>query len=95
MKPATKRPRSTLQETGGIKISARQIQRLVQGVGPDAQTWQEREVLVALPGTQPAPIMYLSGDASGVPMRPEEREGRQGQDADGQPEWRFHAVSGR
>ena len=59
-----------LQETGGIKVSARQIQRLVQGVGPDAQIWQEREALIPLPGTQPASIMYLSGDASGVPMRP-------------------------
>ena len=31
-----------------------------------------------LPGTQPASIMYLSGDASGVPMRQEELEGRAG-----------------
>ena len=42
-----------LKETGGITISARQIQRLVQNVGPGAQTWQEREALVPLPGTQP------------------------------------------
>ena len=78
-----------LQETGGIKVSARQIQRLVQGVGPDAQIWQEREALIPLPGTQPASIMYLSGDASGVPMRPEELEGRQGKGPDGKAKTRM------
>ncbi|HEV2391044.1 MAG TPA: UPF0236 family protein [Verrucomicrobiae bacterium] len=91
-----------LKETGGIKVSARQIQRLVQGVGPDAQIWQEREALVPLPGTQPASIMYLSGDASGVTHAPggtggpgRQRTRRQGQDPDGQPGLRFHAASSR
>src|SRR2546430_7372236 len=32
-----------LLETGGIQVSARQIQRLVQQVGEPAQKWQERE----------------------------------------------------
>lgn len=72
-----------LKETGGIHVSARQVQRLVQTVGPAAQTWQEREALVPLPGTQAVPLMYVSGDASGVPMRKEELEGRAGKQADG------------
>jgi len=37
-----------LKETGGIHISARQIQRLVQQVGAAAQTWQEREALTRI-----------------------------------------------
>jgi len=78
-----------LKETGGIALSARQIQRLVQSVGPGAQAWQEREALVPLPGTQPASIMYLSGDASGVPMRPEELEGRAGKGPDGKAKTRM------
>jgi hypothetical protein len=78
-----------MKETGGIKISARQIQRLVQSVGPDVQTWQEREAWAPLPGTQPASIMYLSGDASGVPMRPEELEGREGKGPDGKAKTRM------
>jgi hypothetical protein len=78
-----------LKETGGIVLSARQIQRLVQSVGPGAQAWQEREALVPLPGTQPAPVMYLSGDASGVPMRPEELEGRAGKGPDGKAKTRM------
>jgi hypothetical protein len=72
-----------LKETGGIHISARQIQRLVQQVGAAAQTWQEREALTPLPGTQPVPILYVSGDATGVPMRKEELAGRKGKQPDG------------
>jgi hypothetical protein len=72
-----------LQETGGIHLSARQIQRLVQPVGEAAQTWQEREALWRLPDAKAAPILYLSGDGSGVPMRKKELEGRAGKQPDG------------
>ena len=72
-----------LHETGGIKVSARQIQRLVQQVGEPAQKWQEREAQQPEPGTKAAPIMYISGDGSGVPMRQEELEGRAGKQSDG------------
>jgi len=69
-----------LEQTGGIKVSARQIQRVVQRVGTDAQAWQERP---AQPGFCDAPILYASGDGTGVPMRSEELEGRRGKQADG------------
>jgi hypothetical protein len=72
-----------LQETGGIHVSARQIQRLAQQVGAGAQTWQEREAQAPQPGSKAVPIMYLSGDGSGVPMRKEELEGRAGKQSDG------------
>jgi hypothetical protein len=72
-----------LKQTGGIHISARQIQRLVQQVGAAAQTWQEREALKPLPDTKSVPILYVSGDATGVPMRKEELEGRKGKQPDG------------
>jgi hypothetical protein len=72
-----------LRETGGIDVSARQIQRLVQPVGAAAQNWQEREAQKPEPGSQAVPIMYVSGDASGVPMRKEELEGRRGKQPDG------------
>jgi hypothetical protein len=72
-----------LQETGGIHVSARQIQRLVQPVGAAAQTWQEREAQTPLPGTKAIPILYVSGDGSGVPMRKAERAGRAGKQPDG------------
>jgi hypothetical protein len=72
-----------LKQTGGIHISARQIQRLVQQVGAGAQIWQEREALKPLPKTRPVPILYVSGDATGLPMRKEELEGRKGKQPDG------------
>ncbi len=36
-----------------------------------------------LPETKPVPILYVSGDATGVPMRKEELEGRTGKQPDG------------
>jgi hypothetical protein len=78
-----------LRETGGIDVSARQIQRLVQPVGAAAQNWQQREAQKPEPGSQAVPIMYVSGDASGVPMRKEELEGRRGKQPDGSAKTRM------
>jgi Uncharacterised protein family (UPF0236) len=72
-----------LRETGGIIISARQIQRVVQPVGAGAQKWQQREALKPLPESKPVPILYSSADATGLPMRKEELEGRPGKQPDG------------
>ena len=69
-----------LERTGGINVSARQIQRVVQRVGGSAQIWQERE---SQPGPCDAPIMYVSADGTGVPMVTEELKGRRGKQADG------------
>jgi hypothetical protein len=69
-----------LRETGGIAVSARQVQRVVQRVGSAAQAWQERE---AKPGGSAVPILYVSADGTGVPMRKEELAGRAGKQADG------------
>ncbi len=78
-----------LHETGGIEVSARQIQRLVQPIGEAAQNWQAREALAPQPGSKAVPILYVSGDASGVPMRQEELEGRAGKGADGKAKTRM------
>jgi hypothetical protein len=72
-----------LRETGGIEFSARQVQRLVQQIGIHAQRWQQREALGSLPETQPVPVLYVSADATGVPMRKEALEGRKGKQPDG------------
>lgn len=72
-----------LRETGGINISARQIQRTVQPIGAAAQQWQQREAFKPLPECAPVPILYVSADATGVPMRQEELEGRKGKQPDG------------
>jgi hypothetical protein len=69
-----------LEQTGGIGVSARQIQRVIQRVGQAAQSWQERP---AQPGGCPVPILYVSADGTGVPMVPEELVGRRGKQPDG------------
>ncbi|PYX51674.1 MAG: ISKra4 family transposase [Acidobacteria bacterium] len=78
-----------LREVGGIEVSARQIQRLVQPIGKAAQEWQEREAQTPEPGSKAVPVMYVSGDASGVTMRKEELEGRAGKGADGKAKTRM------
>ncbi len=75
-----------LAETGGIHVRARQIQRMVQRVGASAQVWQERE---ARPGGSAVPIMYVSADGTGVPMRKEELVGRAGKQPDGSAKTRM------
>jgi len=72
-----------LAETGGIGVSARQIQRVVQRVGQDAQGWQEREVQPAECAPCDAPVLYVSADSTGAPMRQDQLEGRKGKQADG------------
>lgn len=69
-----------LEQTGGIAVSARQIQRVIQRIGGSAQLWQERE---SQPGLCDAPIMYVSADGTGVPMVSQELKGRRGKQADG------------
>jgi hypothetical protein len=72
-----------LAQTGGIPVSARQIQRVVQRVGADAQSWQEREVRPDQCAPCAAPVFYVSADGTGAPMRQEELVGRPGKQADG------------
>jgi hypothetical protein len=69
-----------LEQTGGIAVSARQIQRVVQRVGGSAQLWQERP---AQPGSCDVPTLYVSADGTGVPMVAEELKGRRGKQANG------------
>jgi hypothetical protein len=69
-----------LLEVGGIEVDERRIQRVVQRVGEDASEWQKRE---SLPQPCDARVLYISADATGVPMRREELEDRKGKGPDG------------
>jgi hypothetical protein len=77
-----------LEQTGGIGVSARQIQRVVQRVGTAAQRWQERPAEPAQCERGPIPILYVSADGTGIPMVPEELAGRKGKQADGKAKTR-------
>lgn len=70
-----------LHEAGGIEVEARQIQRVVQRIGPAAHTWQQERELPTK--TEPIPIMYISADGTGIPMRTSDLIGRKGKQPDG------------
>jgi hypothetical protein len=67
-----------LFEYAGVRVCDRQIQRLVQTVAPAIEPW-----LDTVQDSGPVPLMYISGDGTGVPMRKEELQGRRGKQADG------------
>jgi hypothetical protein len=67
-----------LFEYGGIEICDRQIQRLVQDMAPAVGPWLKTQQF-----KPEEALMYVSADGTGVPMRPEELEGRKGKQADG------------
>jgi len=77
-----------LLQTGGISVSARQIQRVVQRVGADAQPWQERAAEPSQCERSETPVLYVSADGTGIPMVPEELAGRKGKQADGKAKTR-------
>jgi hypothetical protein len=68
-----------LAEYGAIQVDERQIQRVAQRLGPAVAPWLES--LPAL--SQPVPILYVSCDGTGTPMRASELKGRRGKQADG------------
>ena len=69
-----------LQNTGAIQIDPRQVQRIVQHMGASLHAWPRRE---AKPEPCNAPILYVSADATGVPMRKAILAGRKGKQPDG------------
>lgn len=79
--PSYQKAGEHLREVGGIPVEARRIQRVVQGVGKDAAKWLERED--APQQRCDADVLYVSADATGVPMRKEELAGRRGKQPDG------------
>ena len=68
-----------LAEYGAIRVDERQIHRVVQRIAPAAEPW-----LASLPECRQAvPLLYVSCDGTGTPMRREELAGRRGKQPDG------------
>ena len=68
-----------LAEYGAIHVDERQIQRWVKSIAPHVEPWLE-----GLPQpSEPTPILYVSCDGTGTPMRKEELKGRKGKQLDG------------
>jgi hypothetical protein len=68
-----------LAEYGAISVDERQLQRIVQRIAPAVEPW-----LAQLPHSQQkVPVLYVSCDGTGTPMRKQELTGRKGKQPDG------------
>jgi hypothetical protein len=70
----------SLNEYSGLVIPGRRIQRLVNRLGPLMAQWPRPRATVSAPGP-PDQVFYVEGDGTGIPVRPEETQGRPGKQA--------------
>jgi hypothetical protein len=84
-----KEGREDLKIYAGIEVSAKDIERVAEGMGQQMEVWASEERKEVLgdqrqPRSQKTiPILYISYDGTGVPMTPQELRGRKGKQADG------------
>jgi hypothetical protein len=81
-----------LYELAGIRVSAKEVERMSQMVGRQVEAFHSTEACAALPDSvsqgKPVPRMYVCMDGSGVPMVKKETAGRQGKGPEGQAKTR-------
>jgi hypothetical protein len=88
-KAAFKEGRDDLKVYGEIEVSAKDVERVAEGVGQKVDEWSanERRQLIENIETPPKqkdiPLLYVSYDGTGVPMVPWELAGRKGKQPDG------------
>ena len=75
--------RQDLEELAGIRVTAKQVERVAEQIGEqaEAQRVQETPATVRSPKVVPLktiPKFYIAYDGTGVPMVPHETEGRRG-----------------
>jgi len=84
-----KEAKEDLRVYAGLEVSAKDIERVAEGIGEHIETWQsaERETLlqseVPVPADKNIPVFYIEMDGTGVPMVKAETAGRKGKQPDG------------
>jgi len=83
-----KEGREDLKIYAGLEVSAKDIERVAEGIGQAMEVWskqQQAEILrdESVQSDKSIPILYISYDGTGVPMTEEELRGRPGKQADG------------
>ena len=84
-----KEGRDDLKIYAGLQVSAKDIERVAEGIGQQIEAWlsQEREEIFRqgepLRTDKTIPVLYISYDGTGVPMTREELRGRKGKQVDG------------
>ena len=71
---------ASLNEYSGLTVNGRRIQRLVNRLGPQMAQWPRPSPPWVVPS--PNQVFYVEGDGTGIPVRPEETEGRKGKQDD-------------
>lgn len=79
-----------LRVYAGINVSAKDVERVAEGIGQDIEQWsrsQRKDILLkeeeAVREEKSIPVMYVCADGTGVPMSKSELQGRKGKQADG------------
>jgi hypothetical protein len=73
-----------LKDFAEITVTAKDVERVAEGMGQDIEGWQMKERQSILPGLAVAedqetiPVLYVSYDGTGVPIVPWETAGRKG-----------------
>ena len=72
----------------GVKVSAKDRERVAERIGEAMTAWAEKERRELIHGIashhkEPPPLLYISYDGTGVPMTKEELDGRKGKQPDG------------
>ena len=78
-----------LHELAGVEVSAKQVERVAEGLGAEIAVDERQPVEKRSPA---APTMYLGMDGTGVPMRAPEVADRAGKQADGSAQTREAKV---
>jgi hypothetical protein len=85
-----------LAELAGIRVHAKQVERVAEGIGQQIETRAQQEQEAALAGKvvplRAVPKLYIAIDATGVPMVPHETDGRPGKDETGKAKTREAKV---
>ena len=88
-KSTFKEGRDDLKVYAGIEVSAKDVERVAEGIGYQMEVWsrQEREGILrqseSLRPDNTLPILYISYDGTGVPMTKGELIGHKGKQVDG------------
>jgi hypothetical protein len=70
----------SLNEYSGLQVHGRRIQRMVNRLGPQMGQWPRPSRPPSVP--PPDQVFYVEGDGTGIPVRPEETQGRKGKQED-------------
>jgi Uncharacterised protein family (UPF0236) len=73
---------ASLNEYTGLALNGRRIQRMVNRLGPQMAQWPRPSAEVR--PVPPDQVFYVEGDGTGIPVRPEETQGRKGKQ-EGEP----------